>query len=88
MQIWEKSPIDPDVTCDFGNGYLVVNSLVQLKSVVRLALERPDAFVVLAILILIVGALAIVLTPTDIFPNSNFPVVSIVCNFKRQRPRM
>jgi hypothetical protein len=37
--------------------------------IVRLALRRPDTFVVLSILILILGGLAIVRTPTDIFPN-------------------
>jgi len=46
--------------------------------IVRLALRRPYTFVVMAILILIGGSLAIVRTPTDIFPNINIPVVSIV----------
>jgi multidrug efflux pump subunit AcrB len=49
--------------------------------IVRLALRRPYTFVVLAILILIMGMLAIVRTPTDIFPNINIPVVSIIWNF-------
>jgi len=38
--------------------------------IVRLALRRPYMFVVLAILILILGTLAILRTPTDIFPTS------------------
>jgi multidrug efflux pump subunit AcrB len=37
--------------------------------IVRLALRRPYTFVVITILILIMGMLAIVRTPTDIFPN-------------------
>ena len=49
--------------------------------IVRLALERPYTFVVLAILIVIMGALAIVRTPTDIFPNINIPVVSIIWSY-------
>jgi len=49
--------------------------------IVRLALRRPYTFVVLAILILIMGALAIVRTPTDIFPNINIPVVSIIWSY-------
>ena len=49
--------------------------------IVRLALQRPYTFVVLAILILIMGALAIVRTPTDIFPNINIPVVSIIWSY-------
>jgi multidrug efflux pump subunit AcrB len=49
--------------------------------IVRLALRRPYTFVVLAILIVIMGALAIVRTPTDIFPNINIPVVSIIWTY-------
>jgi len=55
--------------------------------IVRLALRRPYTFVVLAILILIMGALAIVRTPTDIFPNINIPVVSIIWNFNGLLPQ-
>src|SRR5579872_4356777 len=49
--------------------------------IVRLALRRPYTFVVVAILIVIMGALAIVRTPTDIFPNINIPVVSIIWTY-------
>lgn len=49
--------------------------------IVRLALRRPYTFVVLAILILIMGMLAIVRTPTDIFPNIDIPVVSIIWTY-------
>jgi multidrug efflux pump subunit AcrB len=49
--------------------------------IVRLALQRPYTFVVMAILILILGILAIVRTPTDIFPNINIPVVSIIWTY-------
>jgi multidrug efflux pump subunit AcrB len=49
--------------------------------IVRLALRRPYTFVVLSILILIMGVLAIFRTPTDIFPNIDIPVVSIIWNY-------
>ncbi|MGH8783008.1 efflux RND transporter permease subunit [Paraburkholderia sp.] len=49
--------------------------------IVRLALRRPYTFIVLAVLILIVGPLSIMRTPTDIFPNIDIPVVSIVWSF-------
>jgi len=54
--------------------------------IVRLALKRPYTFVVMAILILILGMLAIVRTPTDIFPN-NIPVVSIIWNYSGLVPQ-
>ena len=54
--------------------------------IVRLALRRPYTFVVLAILILILGTLSSLRTPTDIFPNINIPVVSIIWNFTGLAP--
>jgi CzcA family heavy metal efflux pump len=45
--------------------------------IVRLALNRPYTFIVLALLILIAAPVVIFRTPTDIFPNINIPVVSI-----------
>jgi multidrug efflux pump subunit AcrB len=55
--------------------------------IVRLALRRPYTFVVMAILILIMGGLAIVRTPTDIFPNINIPVVSIIWTYNGMVPQ-
>ncbi|MGO9519531.1 MAG: efflux RND transporter permease subunit [Candidatus Korobacteraceae bacterium] len=49
--------------------------------IVRLALRRPYTFVVVSILIVIMGGLAIVRTPTDIFPNINIPVISIIWSY-------
>jgi multidrug efflux pump subunit AcrB len=49
--------------------------------IVRLALRRPYTFVVMSILILIMGGLAIVRTPTDIFPTIDIPVVSIIWSY-------
>jgi multidrug efflux pump subunit AcrB len=55
--------------------------------IVRLALRRPYTFVVMSILILIMGGLAIVRTPTDIFPNIDIPVVSIIWNYNGLVPQ-
>src|SRR5258708_4048286 len=54
--------------------------------IVRLAVRRRYTFVVLAILILILGTLSALRTPTDIFPNINIPVVSIIWNFTGMVP--
>ena len=55
--------------------------------IVKLALRRPYTFVVMAILILVMGAVAIFRTPTDIFPNINIPVVSIIWNYNGLVPK-
>jgi CzcA family heavy metal efflux pump len=49
--------------------------------IVRIALERPYTFLVLALLLLIIGPLTIISTPTDIFPNINIPIVSVVWQY-------
>src|ERR1700749_1724783 len=45
--------------------------------IVKVALNRPYTFIVLALLILIAAPVAILRTPIDIFPNINIPVVSV-----------
>src|SRR6201997_5403688 len=55
--------------------------------IVKLALRRPYTFVVMAILILVMGAVAIFRAPTDIFPNINIPVVSIIWNYNGLVPK-
>jgi len=49
--------------------------------IVRIALQRPYTFVVLALLILIVGPLAALQTPTDIFPNIGVPVIGVAFQY-------
>ncbi|MGD0314511.1 MAG: efflux RND transporter permease subunit [Xanthobacteraceae bacterium] len=49
--------------------------------IVLTALRRPYTFVVLAVVIAIFGVRAVLLTPTDIFPNINIPVVSVVWTY-------
>jgi multidrug efflux pump subunit AcrB len=49
--------------------------------IVRLALRRPYTFIVVAVLLLILGPIVILRTPTDIFPNINIPVVSVLWTY-------
>jgi multidrug efflux pump subunit AcrB len=49
--------------------------------IVKVALNRPYTFIVLALLILLISPLVILRTPTDIFPNINIPVVSILYQY-------
>ena len=49
--------------------------------IVELALRRPYTFIVVALLVLILGPLSILRMPTDIFPNINIPVLSIVWTY-------
>ncbi len=49
--------------------------------IVRLALRRPYTFVVFALLILILGVFSIESMPTDIFPNIDIPVVTVVWQY-------
>ncbi len=54
--------------------------------IVRVALDRPYTFLVLAICILIFGPLAALRTPTDIFPNIGIPVVGAVIQYTGLSP--
>ena len=49
--------------------------------IVKLALRRPYTFVVAALLLLITAPLVLLRTPTDIFPNIDIPVVSVVWSY-------
>jgi multidrug efflux pump subunit AcrB len=49
--------------------------------IVKLALDRPYTFVILALLILIMSPVVILRTPTDIFPNINIPVVAVAWQY-------
>src|SRR6266850_1477921 len=49
--------------------------------IVRVALQRPYTFVVLAVLILLVSPVLILRTPTDIFPNIDIPVIAVAWQF-------
>jgi CzcA family heavy metal efflux pump len=49
--------------------------------IVRVALERPLTFIVMALLILILGPLAAISMPVDIFPSINIPVIAVSFNY-------
>src|ERR1700724_2178665 len=55
--------------------------------IVALALRRPYTFVVMALLILILSPIVILRTPTDIFPEINIPVISVVWNYQGLSPQ-
>jgi multidrug efflux pump subunit AcrB len=57
-----------------------------MLAVVRLALRRPYTFIVMAILIAIFGSLAVVRTPTDIFPDIRIPVIAAVWTYRGLSP--
>ena len=52
-----------------------------MLGIVRIALNRPYTFVVLALLLLIIGPLAALRTPTDIFPNIDIPVIGVAWQY-------
>ncbi len=49
--------------------------------IVELALRRPYTFVVIAILIGIMSSVFILVTPKDIFPQINIPIVSVIWQY-------
>jgi len=54
--------------------------------IVRLALRLPYTFVVMSILILILGVVAAVRTPIDIFPNIDIPVINVAWTYTGLSP--
>jgi len=55
-------------------------------AIVRIALRRPYTFVVLALVILIVGPLAALRTPVDIFPDIRIPVIAVIWQYTGLQP--
>src|SRR5438045_8331796 len=55
--------------------------------IVRLALRRPYTFVVIALVIILLTPVALMRTPTDIFPEINIPVISLVWNYAGLQPQ-
>jgi multidrug efflux pump subunit AcrB len=53
---------------------------------VRIALQRPYTFVVMAFLIAVLGLGSIATMPTDIFPAINIPVVSVIWTYNGISP--
>ena len=55
--------------------------------IVRVALQRPYTFIVLALLILLVSPIVVLRTPTDIFPNIDIPVISVIWTYSGLNPQ-
>src|ERR1700723_2600037 len=49
--------------------------------IVRVALQRPYTFIMLAVLIVLMGAYAILKTATDIFPNIKIPIAAVIWRY-------
>src|SRR5499433_574524 len=52
-----------------------------MVALVRIALSRPYTFVVMALLLVLIGPLAALRTPTDIFPDIRIPIISVVWQY-------
>jgi multidrug efflux pump subunit AcrB len=57
-----------------------------MVAIVRIALSRPYTFAVLALLLMIIGPLAALRTPTDIFPDIRIPVIGVVWQYTGLSP--
>jgi len=53
-----------------------------MLAIVRIALDRPYTFVVVALLILLMGVLAALRMPVDIFPNINIPIIGVAFQYQ------
>jgi CzcA family heavy metal efflux pump len=57
-----------------------------MLALVRVALNKPYTFVVLALLIVILGAITAAKTPKDIFPNVDIPIIAIAWQYRGLPP--
>jgi multidrug efflux pump subunit AcrB len=57
-----------------------------MLALVRIALHRPYTFIVAALLILLIGSLAALRTPVDIFPSINIPIVGVAFQYQGLPP--
>jgi len=55
--------------------------------IVRLALSRPYTFVVLSLVVVLLTPVALLRTPTDIFPEINIPVIALVWSYNGLPPQ-
>src|SRR5579863_9903156 len=54
--------------------------------IIKVALNRPYTFIVLAVLILLISPVMILRTPADIFTNINIPVIAVSCTYTGLNP--
>jgi multidrug efflux pump subunit AcrB len=57
-----------------------------MLAIVRIALSRPYTFIVAALLILLLGTLAALRTPVDIFPSINIPIIGVAFQYQGLPP--
>ena len=57
-----------------------------MLAIVRIALSRPYTFIVVALLILIIGTLAALRMPVDIFPSINIPIIGVAWQYQGLPP--
>jgi multidrug efflux pump subunit AcrB len=57
-----------------------------MLGIVRIALSRPYTFIVAALLILLLGALAALRMPVDIFPSINIPIIGVAWQYQGLPP--
>ena len=81
MQAQCRAPINLPAPMTLVWPHLLATSGADMNAIVVTALKRPYTFVVLAILILLFGAIAVFKTPTDIFPPIKIPVVAAVWTY-------
>ena len=62
-------------------------SRCRMTAIVRIALRRPYTFVVLALLLLLIGPLAALRMPVDIFPEIRIPVIAAIWNYTGLPPQ-
>ena len=55
--------------------------------IVRLALQRPYTFIVMALVVILLTTVVVPRTPTDIFPEINIPVISLVWTYGGLQPQ-
>ena len=55
--------------------------------IVRLALRRPYTFIVMALVVILLTPVVLRTTPTDIFPEINIPVISLVWTYNGLQPQ-
>ena len=57
-----------------------------MLAIVRIALSRPYTFIVAALLILLIGTLAALRMPVDIFPSINIPIIGVAWQYQGLPP--
>jgi multidrug efflux pump subunit AcrB len=57
-----------------------------MLAIVRIALSRPYTFIVAALLIFLIGTLAALRMPVDIFPSINIPIIGVAWQYQGLPP--